>query len=281
MSWYQAGLVRAEFTTGVGLDTMMTLDGLLFALLIRSPEERVGARQRRAFWRAARKFGLETAIRFWQEKNYPIPEYTHTLPLKVWGHGVLPGVWVFAASYAEPETPWEYDVAHWTRRVDSLEAIRWLAEEALPSRIEVGKGPYRSYYESLRLLATRSLTWHVCGDLAAIERILGEAMFIGKKRSQGHGMIKRWVVEAEDRDRSVWDGDQLNRPVPVDLLDALGIEGEFEYGYYAFRPPYHDARYFTRCAMRGVRKPRSSQAGKGVSGPFDVAALVRGAFGGE
>jgi hypothetical protein len=254
MSGYRNCIVRAEFRNGVAIDSAFTLDGLLGALVIRSPEQRQRMRFRRNYVRMCRRYGEERAKEIFAERGWEIPRSVHMLPLAVWGHGLKSGLWVYASSYAFPDDPWEYDMVYWARRENTEQIVRWVDEGNLPKHLHLGKGPYRSYYMPLPVIVAPALTWYVRGDPEEIERLLREAPYIGKKRSQGHGRVSRWIVEEDERDRSVWDGDRLMRPIPAELLELMGIEGEFEYGYYAYRPPYHDPRNFTRCAMSGVRK---------------------------
>ena len=249
------GVVRAEFASGVAVDQFFTLDGLLGSLIIRTPEYREADRMRRRYARYVEDRGREWALDEFERKGWQVPAAgaRHFLPLAVWGHGLSHRLWVYASSAAAPDDPWEFDTVYWTRRTDSAQVVDFVDEEDLPARIETGKGPYKAFHQALPLIVTAGLTWHVCGDLAKIEGLLNEAPYIGKKRSQGYGRVKRWVVEAETLDCSVWRGDDLMRPVPAALLNLAGVEGEFDYGYYGFRPPYHDARNLTLCAVRGRR----------------------------
>ena len=249
------GVVRAEFASGVAVDQFFTLDGLLGALIIRTPEYREADRLRRRYARYVEDRGRRWALDEFERKGWRVPQSDarHFLPLATWGHGLAHGLWVYASSAAVADEPWEFDTAFWTRRTDSAQVVDFVDGGELPARIETGKGPYKGFHQALPLIVTAGLTWHVCGDLAKIEALLNEAPYIGKKRSQGYGRVKRWSVEKETLDCSVWRGNELMRPVPATLLTLSGVEGEFDYGYYSFRPPYHDARNLTLCAMRGRR----------------------------
>lgn len=277
----QPGLVRAELANAVSIDSLFTLDGLLFALIIRSPEERWRMFRRRTFRRVRLEHGREAAEQYFRDRGWPIPTYDHALPLGVWGHGCKHGLWVYCSSYGFPSEEFEHALAYWTRRIDSRQVIQWV--ENPPKRIEVGKGPYRSYRMPLPLFVGKYLTWYVRGDLGEIERILAEAPYFGKKRSQGYGRVKRWVVEPLDEDRSVWYDGNLMRPVPAELLERMGVEGEFEFAYCGYRPPYHDVRYFARCAVRGKRFSQTDGAiaQKEVCENTDWARVIGEAFGGE
>lgn len=253
MSHYQPGCVRADFTAGVALDQFCTLDGLLGALIIRTPAYREQSRDRRRFQRVARERGRGAALAFYQQNGWPVPATDHFLPLAVWGHGLAHGLWVYATSAGIPDEPWEYDTVYWNRRTDGGELLELVEPAGLPTRVETGKGPYKAYHQPLPLIVTAGLTWYVNGDLAAIEALLADAPYIGKKRSQGYGRVKRWTVTPRAEDYSVWYNDNLMRPVPQDLLTRAGVTGDFDLGYYAFRPPYHDARNLALCAVRGRR----------------------------
>lgn len=273
MAKYEPLRVHARLANGVAIDPRWTLDGLLSALTVRVPALRWEANRRRTWRRVKHEHGEEAARRYFEDRGWPLPEFEHQVPLSVWGHGYKHGLWVFCASYGEPDEPWEWDTQHWSRRVDALQVLDWVQEP--PRRIETGKGEFKSYYEALPLMVTAGITWHVHGHQAAIERMLAEAPFLGKKRSQGYGEVLQWTVEPADEDRSVWNGDEVNRPIPLELLELMGIQGQWEAGWYGYRPPYHDSRNLARCAIRGRREPGH------VSGCREVLAAeaARKAFG--
>jgi hypothetical protein len=250
---YQPGVVRAEFASGVALDQFFTLDGLLGALIMRTPEYRAASRDRRRFQRYAVDRGRAGALALYAERGWPVPADTHFLPLATWGHGLVHGLWVYASSVGIPNEPWEYDTVYWNRRTDGGELLELVEPTGLPGRVELGKGPYKAYHQPLPLIVTAGVTWHVNGDLAQIEALLAEAPYIGKKRSQGYGHVLRWTITPEDTDRSAWYNDEIQRPIPQSLLEAACVTGDFEIGYYSYRPPYHDARNLALCAMRGRR----------------------------
>jgi len=267
-------VVRAEMTAGVAIDRMFTLDGLLGAAIIRVPELREDSRHRRHFQFLCRKHGREAAEARYAERGWPVPG-EHFLPLAAWGHGAS-AKWVYCASYGAPDEPWEHDLQYWNRRMDAEAVLRWVSEP--PKKIETAKGPYKGYHMPVQLLVTSALTFHVCGDADVIRRILAEVPYFGKKRSQGYGRVRRWIVEVGE-DRSVWGGDELRRPVPVELLEAMSVEGDFEYGYYAYRPPYHDSRNFTKCAIRGKRSQIMAPGEQKPICETDWAGLAAEAFG--
>lgn len=250
---YQPGVVRATFASGVAVDQFCTLDGLLGGLIVRTPEFRTASRDRRRWQRYVTDRGRAGALALYAANGWQVPDDAHFLPLAVWGHGLRHSLWVYASSIAVPDEPWEFDTVYWNRRTDGGELLEQVEADGLPTRVELGKGPYKAYHQPLPLIVTAALTWHICGDLVRVRELLTDAPYIGKKRSQGYGRVSQWTVTPEADDRSVWDGNALQRPIPSELLVAAGVFGDFDTGYYAYRPPYHDARNQALCAMRGTR----------------------------
>lgn len=258
MDDFRPARVTAIFNNGVAIDPLFTLDGLLGAAIIRSPALRRESKRRRTWRRVAGEHGLLEAPRYFKDRGWRIPAFTHHLPLAVYGHGYGHGLWVYRASYGEPEEPWEWDTQHWARRMNARQVLQYVQNP--PKRIQTGKAGFRTYYEALPLFVSRSITWCVAGQLAEIERVLAEVTHIGKKRSQGYGEIREWRIEPEKEDQSVWRGNDLRRPIPGELLERMGIGGRFDWGYYAYRPPYHDSRNLRKCALFGEREEVCGEA---------------------
>lgn len=81
----------------------------------------------------------------------------------------------------------------------------------------------------------REITWYAEGDGEAVERLLSEVKFIGKRRGSGFGEVSSWLIEIGDFDGVVGPlGDPL-RPVPLEMFtgnkDALKVDA-------AWRPAY-------------------------------------------
>jgi hypothetical protein len=230
------------------------------ATIITTPELR--ARQRAAkrwhlFNVYAQRHGYERELAVYRRRYHADPENVwegHAMPLAVWGHGVVSNMWVYAASRTFlPDTKAE-DVVFFTRRFDVDMALQYIPPDKLPSRLQIAKGEFKSQYLEFTITSVRELTWYVCGIPDEIERILFYTHSIGKKRRRGYGVVQKWEIEKVISDQSVWSlaGD-LYRPVPMELLEHFHISGQFSTAFCTYRPPYHDPRFATICAISGKR----------------------------
>ena len=121
-------------------------------------------------------------------------------------------------------------------------------------KVATAKGEFASKRIPFMTTATEQIIWYALGERDEIELILSTVTSIGKKRRRGYGRVRRWEIDRVDEDLSVWSGDEIMRPVPVQLLAALGIAGDFETDYTGYRPPYWSGRWVTVCAVSGKRK---------------------------
>lgn len=246
-------LVTAELSAPVILDRWQPLDGILGAAVLEDPDLSYQHRGVTRWQRNVARFGLENATAYWKSRGWQIPTERHFIPLAAWGHGVESNFWIYAASWAQPED-YELDTTAFTKRLDFNQAHDWVQEPKKAQRIQIGKGEFKPLYLEFTLTVTDSLSWHVCGEPERLQEILAVVRSLGKKRRRGYGNVRRWRVEPEDADRSVFTPEgYLMRPVPTRLLSRLGIAGDFEQAHTAYRPPYHDGRYVTLCAVAGQR----------------------------
>jgi len=249
MKEYEALVVRAELMAPVIFDRWQPLDGILAAAIIEDPELRQVSRRRRTYRRVMKDHGEEAARRYFEERGWALPSgKTHFVPLAVWGHGGEHGLWVYCSSWAIPGE-YERDVVHFTKRVNFEQVERWVRPQR--KRVYTAKKEFASKYLPFQTVVTESLTWYVKGLRKEIEEALGTVRSIGKKRRRGYGVVRRWRVEAREEDWSVFGpGGALMRPVPGELLERMGVEGEFEYAFTTYRPPYWEGRWVARCAVR-------------------------------
>jgi len=247
---YKNLVVRAELMAPVIFDRWQPLDGILASAIIEDPEYRERSRHRRNYRRMLKRHGKEKTHRIFKEKGWKIPsDDGHFLPLAVWGHGQEHGLWVYCSSWAIP-AEYEYDLVHFTRRINFEQVNRYVKPQH--KRIYTAKKEFASKYLPFQTIITDSLIWYVQGIKEEIEGILTVIGSIGKKRRRGYGRVRGWTVEEEGEDRSVFTSDgELMRPVPAELLGLMGLQGEFEYAFTTYRPPYWDGRYAARCAVKG------------------------------
>jgi hypothetical protein len=94
---------------------------------------------------------------------------------------------------------------------------------------------YGAVMNSYTAFDAPEITWYAEGDGAAIERLVSDVDFIGKRRGSGFGEVSSWSVEPDDLDGVVGPFGEPLRPVPVEMFegdkDALKVDA-------AWRPAY-------------------------------------------
>lgn len=251
---YTPLVVTAELSAPVILDRWQPLDGILGAAILEDPDLSYQHRGVTRWQRNVARFGLADATAYWQRQGWEIPQERHFIPLAVWGHGVQSNLWTYAASWAQPGDDYEIDTTAFTKRLDFNQAHDWVQPPKKTQRIQIGKGEFKPLYLEFTLTVTDSLTWRICGEPERLQEILGVVRSIGKKRRRGYGNVRRWRIEPDAADHSVFTpAGLLMRPVPIRLLDLLHVSGAFEQAHTAYRPPYHDGRYVALCAVSGQR----------------------------
>jgi len=250
--YYESLIVRAELMSPVALDRWQPLDGILGATIIEDPELRQRDRLVRRWRRGVRKYGRAGTLRYFHEQGWEVPDRLHFMPLAVWGHGENHSLWVYRSSWAIPGE-YEHDLVHLAKRVDFEQVDRYV--KTRHKRVYTAKGEFASKYIPLQTVVTDALTWYVRGNYDDLQEMLPLVRSIAKKRRRGYGLVRRWTVERTEHDLSVFSPDgALMRPVPINLLNKLGINGEFQREFTTYRPPYWDGRYATLCAVSGTRE---------------------------
>lgn len=250
---YQNLKVTAWLRDPLICDRLQPLDGILGAASVEDPDLRQRSRQYRTYRRMVDAHGRDKTHRIFQEKGWYIPPARgHFLPLDVWGHGVISGVWVYCASSAIPGQVLERGLAYINHYLDADLLNQYV--EPGKKKILTGKGEFKSEHIPFQTLTTESLTWFVRGIRPEIEEALSITYAVAKKRNRGYGGVRKWEIEEIDADHSVFTpAGTLMRPIPCTLLDRLVVPGNYQYAYTAYRPPYWDLRYACRCAVSGQR----------------------------
>ena len=79
------------------------------------------------------------------------------------------------------------------------------------------------------------ITWYAEGDGEAVEQLLSDVGFIGKRRGSGFGQVTGWSVEPGDLDGILGPFADPLRPIPLEMFsgdrDALKVDA-------AWRPAY-------------------------------------------
>ena len=139
---------------------------------------------------------------------------------------------------------------YWTKRF-SIEKSDLLNPKEGSRKIQITAGHYRSYRNSMALLAISQLILFVRGDKSKIRNLLFRVVSIGKKGAYGYGFVSEWKIEEIDHDYSLWYdvGDRyiLMRNLP--FVPELDKPVDCQKGFYAIRPPYWHPHWKRECYM--------------------------------
>lgn len=98
---------------------------------------------------------------------------------------------------------WDYQERH----------LNWGKKKASFSSSD---GQFKSYDLPLFLRHTSRIDWFVVGEYNGVHEAVSRITHIGKKRSEGFGLINCWDVKPVDYDWSLFgNNDQVMRPIPA------------------------------------------------------------------
>jgi hypothetical protein len=90
--------------------------------------------------------------------------------------------------------------------------LNWGKKKA---KFDSAAGQFKSYDLPIFLRNTNQIDWFVVGKQTDIADLLTSVTHIGKKRSQGYGLILGWTVQEIAHDWSIYGAKgQLTRPIP-------------------------------------------------------------------
>lgn len=147
---------------------------------------------------------------------------------------------MFAAEQAE---------LRWVNRRAPIDRYQELGDTKI-RRVQITAGPDKSYRLPLETFHTEhdQLLWYAIGDAPAVEDLLGDVGYLGKRRAVGLGRVVEWRVEAcepwGDGFPVVRDGQPL-RPLP---LDWPGL-ADPPVAYRTLTYPYWDHTREEPCAV--------------------------------
>jgi len=147
--------------------------------------------------------------------------------------------WYYACSFA-CYTPLKETRRYWHKRFDAQLAEEYVDFGNRRGKVNVRSAQYKNYRIPLNILLIPEITWYLVGDKAEVERMVNQITHIGKKASQGLGLVREWTVESIEEDLS-W-----LRPIP----DENGDD------FISIRPPY-----WYHGHMRKVRWPDDARLG--------------------
>jgi CRISPR type IV-associated protein Csf3 len=159
------------------------------------------------------------------------------------------GKWYWSSSFAVYQKEGEF-IDYWHKRFDK-EYERFLDIGNKKAVFSPQSGRFRSYRMPLLGILTQNITWYCYGNPDETLRLFIDAAVthIGKKRSQGYGLIKQWKVEETDEDYSEIGPDGgLMRSM---LMPPEGLQGNTIMRRYGIRPPYWHVDNIFNCIVPG------------------------------
>lgn len=90
--------------------------------------------------------------------------------------------------------------------------------------VETRKGKFKNARVPLSIILTQKIEWYAVGEMQEVKSLLSYINKIGKKGSQGIGLVKEWIVEEIEQEQCL-----LLRAIP----DPNGL---YE---MSIQPPYH------------------------------------------
>ncbi len=154
------------------------------------------------------------------------------LPLERRGAG---NRWYWACSFNQTQPVTEY-VTYWHRRFDD-NYERYINFGKKRGIVQEQKGLYKAYRMPLNILIfVEPLEWYVVGEIKAVRELCEGIPALGKKPSQGYGLIEHWEVEPWPEDWSEVGPDRrLMRAVYKLPPRVQGVRRRL----YGMRPPYY------------------------------------------
>jgi hypothetical protein len=85
------------------------------------------------------------------------------------------------------------------------------------NKIMTGRGKYKNYAMPIKICHANKITFFAKADKKEMQRLLDKHIYsLGKKNSQGYGIVRKWVITEIDRDNSfVFKNGNLSRQIPL------------------------------------------------------------------
>jgi hypothetical protein len=111
---------------------------------------------------------------------------------------------------------------------------RWDSENEnyleLNKKIETGRGKYKNYAMPIKIISTNKITFYARAEKKETQRLLTTHIHtIGKKSSQGYGIIKEWIITEIQHDNSfIFANGNLSRQIPFEDANKLLVCGNIK-----------------------------------------------------
>lgn len=144
--------------------------------------------------------------------------------------------WVWAATCAQFPDGTPEDVRWYHKRFRDQVAGRVVGK--VPT--STASGRFKDWRLPLVVTLAGELTWWAVGDPERVRDLLADVTQVGKKRSQGEGVVVGWdVIDAgpPEWEPIVWHDGRVARPIPARAAASLGVPGAATV-VEQYRPPY-------------------------------------------
>lgn len=140
---------------------------------------------------------------------------------QLWGH----------CASAVDESSWSVRGKMEVRKRPALDRMR---RYTAASSMHLSLGHMKAYNLAFPTVFTREVVWYAHGDADQIRALLSTYVpALGKKRHQGNGTVREWIVEPIDRDRSIVDpAGNLARRMPFGAVAGTPRSGAIRSPYY-------------------------------------------------
>lgn len=149
------------------------------------------------------------------------------------------------------------DYNTWTRHVSWVDNAYHLTKDRAKTfykQPNAGSGKYRSWMNSLMLIAAEKVTFYFDGDKEQVADLLGDLTHIGVRRVAGFGKVTGFEIIETAQDFSCFDAQGFpQRPIPVEEYEGE-VSAEWPRALCGYRPPYYHPFFQTLCYMPFVDK---------------------------
>jgi len=116
------------------------------------------------------------------------------------------------------------------------------------TKVRKGSGKFRDFMMKMPYSTTKTVTFHMNGDLGEVRRVLSTVAHLGKKAAIGGGEVVGLEVSAIDEDRSLVADGKAAREIPCEMLKS------YDPSYMmrrAYKFPYWDLGNVALCIAPG------------------------------
>jgi len=129
-------------------------------------------------------------------------------------------------------------ICKWRKRFEIDKAEKYMN---ITKNVYLTMGKYKNYNMPIKIQNIPKMEWIIIGDKKKIEKYLFSIIGIGKKQSQGWGIIREWEIEETTQ--------KGERHFPlINKTMKNGIYGGVS--YCSYRPSYYYKDNFSLCVIR-------------------------------